>query len=121
MGLFDIFKKKKKTEVLIDEKTKLPIVKTATEEKKEYIKTSDSFSFSVQTTLKEQELTYNPKNVEVKLEEDRLNVYIDGNYVGTGNNQAKTKFIEHCNKDYNIEALSIYAGGRTRIKIRYSL
>lgn len=122
MGLFDLFKKKqpeKTKDELIREK--YPQVQTKMVEKPDFVKTYDYFGFSVQTTLKPREHTYNPKGVEVKFEDDRLNVYIDGAYVGTGDNTAKKKYIEHCTKNWSINSLAIYEGGRAKIKIKYDL
>lgn len=122
MGLFDLFKKKevqKSKDELIKEK--YPQVETHKVEKTEFVKTYDFFGFSVQTTLKPKSLQYDPKGIEVKLEDDRLNVYIDGQYVGTGDNTAKKKFIENCQKNWSINSLAIYDGGRAKIKIKYFL
>lgn len=114
MGLFDLFKKK-------EPEKNLPQVETLKVDKPVYNKTCDYFGFSVQTTLKPREHTYNPVGVDVRFEEDRLNVYIDGNYVGTGDNTAKKKFIEYCTKNWSVNSLAIYEGGRAKIKIKYDI
>lgn len=90
----------------------------AQEPKKEYVKTHDYFAFSIHTNLKAREHTYDPVGVEVKYEDDKLNVYIDGKYAGTGNDTAKKKYLEKCKKNWVINSLAIYENGRARIRIK---
>lgn len=65
-----------------------------------------------------------PSFALVKLENDTLNVYLNGKLIGSGNAQAKNKFIEHCKTKWHIHSCTIYGGddGKNygcRIRIKY--
>lgn len=107
MGLFDLFRK--------TEQEPIPTLKNGT------IKTYDYFAFKVhgvaslsgaQDVLRSIgcDLYENPNFVSVKLEDECLNVYLNGSRIGSGDNQAKKKFEEHCKKKWHVHSCSIYGG-----------
>lgn len=121
MGLFNMFKKKNSKPV--------PTLKNGT------VKSFDYFAFKIhgvatipgaQEVLAKKgcDLYEQPNFVDVKLENDCLNVYINGFRIGSGDKQAKNKFEEHCKKEWNIHSCSIYGGDNDnsygcKVRIKY--
>lgn len=104
MGFFSLFKKE-----------------TKNVSQNNSVKSFDYFSFKVHGTatvpgaqdlLKSigTKLHEQPSFASVKLEEDTLNVYLKGKRIGSGDTQAKNKFIQHCKHKWNVHSCSIYGG-----------
>lgn len=51
-----------------------------------------------------------PSFVKVKIEDDTLNVYLDGKKIGSGDAQAKKKFEERCKQRWIVHSCAIYGG-----------
>ena len=118
MGLFSLFKKD-----------------TKSVSQNNSVKSFDYFSFKVhgtatipgaQDVLKSigNKLYEQPRFVLVELEGDTLNVYLNGKCIGSGDTQARNKFIKHCQNKWNVHSCSIYGGddGKNfgcKIRIKY--
>lgn len=112
MGLFDLFKKATVSTSDVENK---PTLKDGS------VKTYDYFAFKVhgvdtvegsQEVLKSIgcKLHEKPIFAMLKLEDGVLNVYINKKRIGSGDAQATKKFVEHCQKKWEIYSCSIYGG-----------